>query len=221
MISRLSLMMILLGLLALAGCSSGGDDPPVTPDPPDTAAEFTARAWGYFESENYDDALADFESALVLDGNYGEARAGSGWTNLMLVSSGSEISASLVSFDQALIAGENESYVLAGLAATQLASGNADLAPAINNAGSVLSSDPAFVFEHQISFDSKDLLLIRAFAYAVQGEFEDALAQADVIQDSGILQNDAQTWVVGGTAYNSYAAAVLANLHQLSEQYSG
>ena len=220
-VRQIFLMIGLLALVGLYGCSSGGDDTPVVPDAPDTAAEFSARAWGYFETEHYDNALDDFASALVLDGGYGEAMAGQGWCRLALAISVSDATSGIGNFDQALAAGENESYVLAGLAAAQLASGGDNLALAITNAGSVLSADPGFVFEHQISFDSKDLLLIRAFAYAVVGEYALALDQADLIDDSEMDENDSSSWLVAGIAYGSFSAATLAHLHQLSEQYSG
>ena len=224
MISRNVRQIMMIGLLSLVGlfgCSSGDDDTPVIPDTPDTAAEFSARAWGFFESELYNDALADFGSALDLDSGYGEAMAGRGWCQLLLATSVFGVNSSIVNFDLAQAAGENENYVMAGLAAAQLGAGGDYLASAITNAGLVLSADPAFVFEHQISFDTKDLLLIRAFAHAVPGDFQLALDQADVIDDSGIDENMPSTWVVGGTTYTSFAAAVLAHLHQLSEQYSG
>ena len=62
---KFRLLMLLL-LITMVGCSSGGDDTPTTPTVPDTAAEFTTRGWQYFESDHFSEAVADFNSALEL-----------------------------------------------------------------------------------------------------------------------------------------------------------
>ncbi len=219
--SRLMMLAGAFALLTLFGCSSGGDETPVVPNPPDTPAEFTTEGWNYFKVDNYDEAVTSFNSALALDNSYAEAMAGKGWCQLMQAASVLDANSSIVLFNQAQAAGENENYVKAGLAAAQLASAGDFLDDAITNAGLVLSDNPAFVFEYQITFDSRDLILIRSFAHVVVGDFELALAQSDLIQDSGIVVNDPETWVVDAIAYTSFEAAVLANLHELSEYYSG
>ncbi len=212
------LMLILL--LGVSACG-GGDDSVTPPSGPDTAAEYTVRGWQRFSSEHFDDALSDFNEALLLDANYGEAMAGRGWCGVRTATSATAMASAAAELEDALSAGESESYVLAGLAAVRLAQGGGFLPAALSHASTVLTTDPVFVFSHNNSFNAVDVRLIRAFAYAVEGEFSLALVEGDQVSDSGIDENIPSTWIVGGTDYSSFAAAVLAHLHQLSQQYSG
>ena len=218
--SRNFRLLSMLLLAALVGCSSG-DDTPTTPTTPDTAAEYTTRGWQYFESDHFSEALSDFNAALGLVPTYGEAMAGKGWCNLKLSVGTSGLSAAATDFQAALAANEEESYVIGGLAAVRLAQGADQLSNAILLANAVVATDPSFVFSHQPSFNATDMILISAFAYAAAGEFELALTEADLIEPSDIEADYPSTWVVEGTTYSSYIVAVLAHLHQLSEQYSG
>ncbi len=220
MISRNTRLLIMLLLLVVIGCSSGGDTP-VTPPQPDSPGEFTTRGWQFFEGDHFSDALDDFNAALALLPSHGEALAGKGWCNLKLSVGASGLSAAASSFEAALNSDEDESYVLAGLACVRLAQGGASLVQASSLASTVVSTDPSFVFSHQPTINATDMILISAFAKAVAGEFSSALQQADLIEDSGIQEDDLTTWLVAGTTFSSYSAAVLARLHQLSEQYSG
>lgn len=213
-------LLLLIVLLGVSACG-GGDDTVAPPSDPDTAAEFTVRGWQRFSSEHFDDALSDFNEALILDAGYAEAMAGQGWCGVRTATSATAMATAAAALEDALDAGESESYVLAGLAAVRLAQGGSFLPAALANAGTVLTTDPGFVFSHNTSFNAVDVRLIRAFAYAVQGEFNLALAEGDQVSDSGIDENSPSTWTVGGTDYSSFAAAVLAHLHQLSQQYSG
>jgi len=212
---------LLIILAVTAGCSSSGDDTPGTPSTPDTAPEYTARGWQYFESDHYGDALADFNEALVLMPGYGQALGGKGWSELKLAENSSDLTTAVASFEAAISAGEDGSYVTAGLASAHLALGGSHLVTADNLALSIVTNDPNFVFSHQTSINRTDMVLIAAFAMAASGQFSDALYRADLIEDSGIEADDPATWEVSGTSYTQYNAAVLARLYQLSELYSG
>lgn len=124
-------------------------------------------------------------------------------------------------FVSALSRGQTGAYVQAGRAAASLGAGGSALDAAVTQAQDALDSQPTFAFEHRTSFDWRDLRLIQAFALAAQGHFDNALAAADAVADSGIDDADAGTWVVGGTTYPNYLGAVLAHLHALSQQYAG
>jgi len=212
---------MMLTVVALTGCSSGGDDTPVVPTVPDTPAEFTARGWQYFESNNYSDALDDFNSALALLPDYGQALSGRGWCELKLAVDSAGLTASVAAFTAAMMVDEDTSEVFAGRASALLALGGDNLDVASSNAYGVAMNDPSFVFSHQQSIDTKDMFLISAFAEAGMGDFNSALYQADLIEVSGIEADYPETWLVAGTSYSSFNASVLARLHQLSEQYSG
>jgi len=218
--SRMFRLLILLTLVALVGCSSS-DSPPTTPDVPDTAAEFTARGWQYFESNHFDDGLADFSSALALSPSYGEAFAGRGWCQLKLSVDAAGLGAAVADFSAAVIAGEDESYVSAGLASARLALGGSSLLVADSLAHAVVLDDPSFVFSHQPSINGADMIIIAASAQAAAGNADDALLRADLLEDSGIDPDVPSTWMVDGTAYHSFQAAVLARIFELSELHSG
>lgn len=213
-------LLLLVLLMVFSGCSSS-DDTPAAPATPDTPSEFTARGWRYFESEHFSAALADFDQALVLLPSHGEAMAGKGWSNLKLSVNISGLNAAAADFESARTLGENHSYVLAGLASARLAQGGSNMIQAATLAVSVAVDDPSFVFSHQTTINTTDMILISALYRAAVGEFSMALYQADLIEDSGIDPDYPGTWVVAGTTHNTYNAAVLARLHQLSEQYSG
>ncbi len=218
---RISHLLMLVLLLVLAGCSSSNDDPPTTPTVPDTPSEFTARGWTYFESDHFTEGQADFDAALALDPSYGEASAGKGWCLLKLAVDASGYDAAAAAFVAAVAAGEEESYVIAGHAAARLAQGGTNLALADTLALWFVGHDPSFVFSHQPSINGADMLVISASAQAALGNLDVALERAELLEASGIDSDIPSTWMVGGTSYNSFNAAVLAFIFQLSEQYSG
>jgi tetratricopeptide (TPR) repeat protein len=219
--SRHTRFLLLPALLVLIGCSSGSDDPPTEPTAPDSPEEFTYRGWEYFEGSHFDYALLDFNSALELSPNYGEALAGKAWCDLSTTANIFDVNGASLSFEMALNAGEDESYVVAGLAAVRLAQGGDHLESAVQHANTVLSTNSAFYFTHRPSFNILDMRLILAFAAAAEGDFPEALVQADFVEDSGIDANDSATWTVAGTSYTNFNAAVLAHLQELSEQFAG
>lgn len=217
------LLATFLTLALAAGCSSGGGDGGNDPgdiDQPTTAAQYTARGWEGFEAGQYATAIADFEAALALDSTYGEARAGRAWSRLVQAEDESAFAASAADFQLAVMAGEGDAYVRAGWACALLGQ-EGQLSAAAAQAESALASEPSFIFAHRISFNAVDARLALAFALAGQGSYSEALAQGDLISDSGIDIDEAGTWEVDGTAYFSFPGAVLAHLHKLSTQYSG
>jgi hypothetical protein len=127
----------------------------------------------------------------------------------------------VASFDLANANGVNGPEVEAGRAAANLGAGGSSLASADSGAQAALGQDPNFVFAHKTSFDRNDLFLIEAFARAGQGSLASALSAAEQIRDSGIEASNSGTWVVGGVTFPTFEAAVLAFLHQLSEEFAG
>ncbi|HPF34863.1 MAG TPA: hypothetical protein P5571_13295 [Candidatus Krumholzibacteria bacterium] len=208
----------LLAFAVMAGCG-GGDGGP-TP-PADTAASYTADGWDAFETGDYQAANTAFLAALALNGGYGPAHAGLGWTALQSARTSTAMLAAAANFTDALNNGETGAEVSAGRAAARLGAGGVSLAGAVTDAQAARTAAPAFSFTHRAGFDVDDLRLIEAFAQIGLGNVDAALAAADLVQDSGIEAASPATWQVGTTVYGSYAAAVLAHLHALSEEYAG
>jgi tetratricopeptide (TPR) repeat protein len=211
---------VLILIIAVIGC--GGNGGGSRPDVPSTAAEYSERGWERFEAGNFDGALSDFDDALGLDANWGPAYLGQGWSRLSLATSTSSMQLATASFDSALTHGQALTDCLSGRAAAYLSiGGNPAYISAISDALLALQFSPNFTFAHRNSFNFKDLRLIIAFAFAGQNHFPTALSAADELSDSGIVQGDSGTWVVGGVSYNSFKGAVLAQLQKLSDEHSG
>lgn len=194
--------------------------PSPCPEPTD-ASGFTLRGWASFTSGDLAGALADFDSAIALDAQFGEAYVGQGWARLALAANTAAMLAAVESFNQANANGVTGTEVEAGRAAANLGAGGSNLAAADASAQAALGQDPNFVFSHKTSFDRNDLFLIEAFARAGQNSLGSALSAAEQIRDSGIEAANSGTWVVGGVTFPTFEAAVLAFLHQLSEEFAG
>ncbi|MEZ4649745.1 MAG: hypothetical protein R3E97_13360 [Candidatus Eisenbacteria bacterium] len=204
----------LLGLVLLSGVGCADRERlPLTPE------EFTARGWENYSAGELDRAVEDFGRAIGIDGGFGPAYVGLGWAQLGLAMSPSEMGTAAATFGTAA-ASQSGPEVDAGRAAAELGAG--DLAAAVTYAQAA-RSEGSFTFAHRPSIDTTDLFLIEAFAFAAQGQFEDALAAADAapVTDSGITAADSGSWQVDGTSYPTFESAVLAFLHQLSEEYAG
>jgi hypothetical protein len=216
-------LLVALMAISLAGCNKDDDNgSPLDPDDGlDSAVEYTERGWERFEAANFSQALSDFNSAVFLDASYGEAYLGQGWSRLAKANSVNSMRGSVGPFTSAILYGEDGAATLAGRAAAYLGSGTNFLDAAVADAQSALADDDAFVFTHRPSFTVQDIHLIEAFAKASQGDFPGALAAADLVLDSGIKEDDQETWRVDGTIFESYLGAVLAHLQKVSEQFSG
>ncbi|MEZ4653422.1 MAG: hypothetical protein R3E12_07435 [Candidatus Eisenbacteria bacterium] len=205
-------------VLVAAGCA---ERKRIEPTNPTDAAGFVARGWNFFANGNFDDALADFASAIALDADFADAYVGQGWARLGRSTDSAGMLSAVQAFDDANVHGANGADVDAGRAAARLGAGGSNLSLADTAAQAALQKDASFVFAHQSSFDRRDLLLIEAFARAGQGSLSSALTAAEQIRDSGIEASNPGTWVVNGVTFPTFEAATLAFLHQLSEEFSG
>ncbi len=220
--SHAALGLLLFAVMAGApiGCGGGGGDGGTGPTP-DTAASLTGEGWALFTSGNSSGALAKFDAAIAKDASHAEAYVGQGWARLGLASSASAMLNAVASFDAAANLGSAGAEVLAGRAAARLGAGDSSLGQAAADAQAAYQASPAFQFSRRTSFDYRDLHLIEAFARAAQGDLDAALAAANQVIASSIVAGSSATWVVGGTAYDSYQGAVLAFLRQLSDAHAG
>lgn len=212
--------LLALSLLMVAGC--GGDDGPSGPtEPIDTAPTRTAAGWAHFEAGRWDDAATEFQAALSLDPLHGPAHGGLGWARVQLALTPTAMEMASTHFSSAIAVGEAGGDVLAGRAAARLGAGGASLPGVVADATAALEESPLFQFARRPSIDARDLRLLLAFAWLAQGDLDAALANADQISNSGIDPLQSSTWQVDGVTLPTYAAAVLARLHALSEEFSG
>lgn len=212
---------VLALVIAAHGCGGGGGGGS-KPEVPTTAEEFTQRGWSRFETGNYDGALSDFEDALALDSSYGQAYLGQGWAQLNLATTSASMELATAAFDSAVAHDEPLADCLSGRAAAYLGvGGNPAYISSISDVILALQVSPDFTFSHRSSFNSTDLELIKAFAFAAQGHFPAALSAANEISSSGIAQENPETWVVEGKEYSSFEGALLAFLQKLSDEHAG
>jgi len=158
-------------LLLLSGCEKkeeGGI----------TAEELIDQGWTKFKAGDFSGASADFNAALGLDAEAKEAYLGLGWAELRQSHAGLAEDAFLTYLS--LVAGSNDAR--AGLA---LASHAQDkFQDAIDNASSVLSSDPSWSFSRDNTINYLDLALILAHSYYEIAEFSQSLSVVQQYFDS-------------------------------------
>ena len=183
------------------------------PEPESTAEEFIAMGWMNFESGLYQDAIGDFNDAVIKDPSALEAYSGLGWSYIRIDS--------IENAESNFLTALNENYagveLLAGLSAISLAWGQ--YLDAIEYAESVISANSAWVFEHDSSIDYKDIWLLAAIAHFHEGELdevESAILHFDV--GFSILANDPSTWVLNGEVFDTYNEVIAAYLQNVPSE---
>jgi tetratricopeptide (TPR) repeat protein len=174
---------ILLGfasaLVLAVGCGGDGGAGPGA-----TAQSKTEEGWALFEAVDYTGAIGKFNEALSIDDTYADAYNGLGWSFANLDS----LQWALTSFGNCITNG------MSGDPHAGRAPVYRDLDPpqfdnAVSTATTVLSLDRRYTFEHDKSFDWRDLHLIMAQSHFGLGRYD--LANAEVDSLGGIQQNPA------------------------------
>jgi tetratricopeptide (TPR) repeat protein len=191
----------------------------ITPPPPEpTAEELVAAGWAEFERDDLGEAFAHFAEAIEKEPGWAPPYVGAGWSGFELATDEEQLLAALDYLDRAIEREPLDTEAHAGRAAVLLALCPDSLAASVVAAGTVREMSPDFVFSHRPSFDHKDLILVEAFAQAAQGKLAEALAAADEVEQSGIREDESETWLVDGAWQRSFADAVLARLRELSKR---
>jgi tetratricopeptide (TPR) repeat protein len=180
--------MILLGTvcaLAMAmGCGGDGGTGPSA-----TAESRTNEGWALFEAGDYTGAVGKFNSAISIDDTYADAYNGLGWSYAKLDS----LARAITNFDECIVNG------MSGDPHAGRAPAYRDLSPpqfgnAVSTASSALSLDRRYVFDHDTTFDWRDLHLIMAQSHFGLGQYD--LANAEVDSLGGQVQNPASSTFV-------------------------
>ncbi len=139
---------------------------------PATDANPLDSAWSMFESGDYAGAKEEFISAIAVDEN---ARIGLAWSAIRLRDNGyadSVLSLTNLEEDDALAA-----YVL-----TSWALGQDQIA--IDRAGMLLLRNSAYVFSHDATMNSDDLIWVQAASYWSLGNYVQALERVKQLDAS-------------------------------------
>ncbi len=156
---RIFAAVLLAAILSLAGCSSGGNGP----EPYDVEANLD-RAWNYFDSEDYDQALDKFNEVLSHSENNPEALLGKGWSFAFE----GDYDSSITFFESAIGNGLETADALMGLAVVYRDYPN--YLSCMSKSAEVIETDSFYVFSERTTIDYKDAHLIRAeCAYLLGG----------------------------------------------------
>jgi tetratricopeptide (TPR) repeat protein len=177
---RRAILLGIAGALALTmGCGGDGGTGPGA-----TAASRTSEGWVLFEAGDYTGAIGKFNSAVSIDDTYADAYNGLGWSFAKMDS----LARSITSFGDCIANG------MSGDPHAGRAPVYRDLAPpqfsnAVSTASSALALDRRYIFEHDTTFDWRDLHLIMAQSQFGLGQYDLANTEVDSlggnVQDPG------------------------------------
>jgi tetratricopeptide (TPR) repeat protein len=176
---------ILAACLGL-GIGCGGDGGPGV-----TAAGLTAGGWELFEAGETHAALARFEDALGISRTYGEAYNGIGWCCVRLDS----LERGTDSFEAAIANGVTSADPPAGMAIIYRDLEPVNFQLAVDFADSALTLDLDYSFEHDPTFDWRDLRLILAQCLLGLQRYHDAKQQVDILNPANALDPASDTFV--------------------------
>ena len=149
----------------------------------------TEAGWSAFAEQRYTDATESFEAAIAVDPLYADAENGLGWVNLLF----GLYDVADVHFRKAISLGLPNQEAEAGHALVAELQGNYEEALAASSR--VLAADPDFTLSRMDGIDFRDLRLMRARAFVKIGQFEDALAEVDVIDPANNVNIGTETFV--------------------------
>ncbi len=184
-----------------------------------TNAEWEASlGWSDFQAGAYEDALSHFQAAIVRSGTYAPAYLGEGWCRAFM----GALEPARISLQQANTLGLANQHANAGLALVLKEQDS--WADAIARAETVLTNDETWALPWRTTIDWRDLRLVIAQCAFRLGDlyFADVQVQVDILDPgNGFDPADPATWIVGGTGYSSYAAALLMKLVELEAALGG
>lgn len=164
--------------------------------------EKVQSGWTKFSAADFAGAAADFNDAVGLDGNYGEAFTGQGWTRLKL----DQLAPAITAFTNALAhGGGNDAH--AGKAFAELNSQNH--ANAVTDVDAVVTitgtTSNSYTFSHDNTITQTDLLWVKARAHFLLGQYAQAQAAVNVLAPSNTLNS-------GSPTYQQELAALIESL---------
>jgi tetratricopeptide (TPR) repeat protein len=197
----------LTAILSLAGCSSGGNGPE-----PYNVAQNLNRAWNYFDSEDYDQALAKFNEVLSHSENNPEALLGKGWSFAFE----GDYDSSITFFGSAIGHGLETADALMGLAVVYRDYPNYSLG--MSKGAEVIEADSFYVFSERTTIDYKDAHLIRAECAYLLGSSQFATAHDEInylFDVLGVLDSLPDPGTLPGEEYEILMAEKLEDLSLL------
>jgi tetratricopeptide (TPR) repeat protein len=198
-------------LFAVTAVDESGNESERSPEVsaiPNDEVSLTAEGWIAWEAGDYETAGSNFQLALSHDPRYSEAHTGLGWTALKE----HELQTAADCFDEAIQNGPaNEDPRVGGLIVHRELPGGLWIARSYGY--TALQNDPDYEFSHDPAIDADLVRLMLAQVNYLTGAVSFAAAQAllDIlVPGNGLDPASSASWIVDGTTYTTYAAALLA-----------
>ena len=170
---------------------------------------FLVYGWEAFETDNYSDAEDYFRQYVQFNSTSIEGSTGFGWCQLRLNS----LQNSINSFFEALDINEDYINALSGLILS-LYQTRDDISVIIYGK-QLFEQDSLYVFEHDTSYNYRDIHLILADSYNSLGMEKDAQTQIDFVFPNNLNPDSSETWVLDDSTYSSYEDALTALIEYL------
>lgn len=167
-----------LALLMSVGTMGCDEDDPNGPDEQAGPVELTRNGWTAFEALDWNTALENFNLAIDRGAESTEAYSGAGWSYFRL---GNEADARAI-WTEGLQQPGGVHDIKFGLAALDLIEDDFD--SAITNYLAVLETHPNYNFIHATGYNHDDIRLGLAQCYYVNQEYQNSLAQVQVLNSS-------------------------------------
>lgn len=217
---------LILTLLTAAALSLGVSCKGKGPTKQERIAAFNEAGWVSLDEGNFAEALQEFADAVALDSNNVEGNIGIGWSLILMNSSNLHRISNALGKGTADNVWQQDAW--AGLAVNSL---NRQLYSAADSlAGLVLDADSAYVLVNYSAVDWRDLLVIQAQAryynvdyaqawQAVQPLLADTTSLTVGVPAGNLDPADSSTWVVNGTNFALYEAALADAIYRLVQIY--
>lgn len=171
---------------------------------------FLVYGWEAFETGNYSDAEDYFRQYVQFNSTSVEGFTGLGWSQLKLDS----LENSINSFSNALDINEDYINALSGLILSLYQT--RDDIPVTIYGEQLFEQDSLYIFEHDTSYNYRDIHLILADSYNSLEMTEDAQIQVDIIfPENGLDPSVSASWLVDNITYLTYEEALTAVIEYL------
>ena len=205
-------------LLLLLACPS--EDEPPDPEPDPDPGPLIASGWINLVSGFYEDALDNFDDALLISSTNISANMGKAWSMLFLDNGvdGTSLEDMRILFEKGIGDSLWSADAYCGLSMVALAQQNYLLS--VNHADSLLSINSLYVFEYVNDIDYHDILLVKAQAQFFTSDYQgayDTLSLIDSVYD--IVTVSDSEWVVNDISHFSFESALATLIELVTSEY--
>ena len=200
-------------LLFLLACPTENDPP--EPAPPGSEG-YIQEGWAAFSAGLHDNAIINFDDALIVDPENIEATMGKAWS-LFFIDSEGTLDLMKYLFEKGVSDSIWSSDAHCGLSIVTFAQGN--YTTAINYANILLSADPNYVFDYFSEIDFHDILLVKAQSQFLTLNYIDAYTTLSQISDITLDPDNEDSWEVNDMFYPSFESALSALIEIVTSIY--